>query len=112
LSIALRSCRSTTLQDEKWHGRGRRFEPDQVHQIDPEIHCCVLTLTEVLDTPYQTAVLFFDFPPSCFRRSSRQMRNNLETCHEFFSCAAPRCAPNACRVVFSLHSWVDRRCRG
>src|SRR6266566_840286 len=25
-----------------WHGRGRRFEPDQVHQIDPEIHCCVL----------------------------------------------------------------------
>lgn len=26
-------CRSAPVQDEKWHGRGRRFDPGQVHQI-------------------------------------------------------------------------------
>jgi hypothetical protein len=25
------------MEDEKWHGRGRRFDPDQVHQIPQQV---------------------------------------------------------------------------
>ncbi len=31
LSLALYSNRSATIEDEKWHGRGRGVDPDQVH---------------------------------------------------------------------------------
>jgi hypothetical protein len=31
--LLLLAVRSATLRLGKWHGRGRRFEPDQVHQI-------------------------------------------------------------------------------
>jgi hypothetical protein len=31
--LPLFAVRSATLRLGKWHGRGRRFEPDQVHQI-------------------------------------------------------------------------------
>jgi hypothetical protein len=32
-SVGLVHCRSNPVRLRKWHGRGRRFEPDQVHQI-------------------------------------------------------------------------------
>ena len=33
LSLALCSSRSAPVRDEKWHGRGRRFDPDRVYYI-------------------------------------------------------------------------------
>lgn len=33
LSLTLPSCCPATVEEEKWHGRGRRFDPGQVHHI-------------------------------------------------------------------------------
>jgi len=35
LQLTFCCCRSVTVEVEKWHGRGRRFDPDQVHQFLP-----------------------------------------------------------------------------
>src|SRR5450631_1344440 len=33
VSLAVCPCRFASVEHEKWHGRGRRFDPDQVHQV-------------------------------------------------------------------------------
>jgi hypothetical protein len=36
VSLAISRYRGVSVEDEKWHGRGRRFDPDQVHQVSQQ----------------------------------------------------------------------------